>query len=331
MAINLDDVTPHVVTADPANKIWLFYGETGTRKTSVSCRFPNHLLLAYDMGFNFINGAMPVPMQDWASFKDVVRQLELPKNKNRFDVIIIDTVGQAYQSCYQFMCRQMGVSSPGEAGKYGIGWKKIRNEFETTIRSIAQKGYGVILLAHSDENETVDDATKQVVVQTKIDIDKRPNMIAQQMSDFVFYLRKEARDGTTDEPTVYAYTNLLNIDTKCRPRDFVPRFEFTYENLCHELEVAVAKQYAREGLEMPDSMASKNYFEIEQVNFETLRNDVRDLAIALNEQHEHEVSELLLNMFKGVSLSELTASPDTIASLQVALATFKEWKAKYNV
>ena len=92
MAINLDDVTPNVVTADPVSKIWLFYGDMGTRKTSVACSFPKHLLIAYDIGYKMINGANALPVQNWPDFKSAVKQLDLQKNKDRFDVVVIDIV-----------------------------------------------------------------------------------------------------------------------------------------------------------------------------------------------------------------------------------------------
>lgn len=333
MAINLDDVTPNVVTADPVSKIWLFYGEMGTRKTSVACAFPKHLLAAYDIGYKMINGANAAPLQNWSDFKSLVKQLDLPKNKERFDTVIIDTAGKAYQACYQYMCNQMGVSDPAEAGKYGIGWKKIRNEFETTIYSIAQKGYGVIMLAHSDEVEKEDPNTKQKYIHTKIDTDKRPETIIKQMADFVFYLHKEVKDGTDSEPTVYAYTNLVQIDTKSRSRYFTPRFEFTYENLCAELENAVAKQYAEENITRPEGYEETNPYLKAEVDFESLKAKVIGIAQILmaDPRSENDTASLLQNMFKGTPVSMVTESPAMIETLQVALTSLEEIKERYSV
>lgn len=333
MAINLDDVKPNVVTADPVSKIWLFYGEMGTRKTSVACAFPKHLLAAYDIGYKMINGANAVPLQNWSDFKGLVKQLDLPKNQERFDTVVIDTAGKCYQACYQYMCNQMGVSDPAEAGKYGIGWKKIRNEFETTIYSIAQKGYGVILLAHSDEIEKEDPNTKQKYIHTKIDTDKRPETIIKQMADFVFYLRKEVKDGTEDQPTVYAYTNLVQIDTKSRSRYFTPRFEFTYENLCKELELAVAKQYEEENCVRPVDYVETNPYVAEKVNFDALKTNVIGLAQKLmsNENSVNDTTVLLQNMFKGTPVSQVEKSPAMIETLQVAYTSLEEIKERYSV
>ena len=333
MAINLDDVTPNVVTADPVSKIWLFYGDMGTRKTSVACAFPNHLLIAYDIGYKMINGANALPVQNWQDFKAATKQLDLQKNKDRFQIVVIDTIGKCYQACYQYMCNQMGVSDPGEAGKFGIGWKKIRNEFETVIYSIAQKGYGVIMLAHSDEIEKEDSQTKQKYIQTKIDTDKRPGSIIQQMADFVFYLHKETKDGTENEPTVYAYTNLVKIDTKTRSRYFTPRFEFTYDNLCKELESAVTKQYEEENLERPTDYVETNPYLIKEVSFDDLKASVIALAQLLmsDDKSVNDATKLLQDMFKGTPVSQVTKSPAMIETLQVALSSLEEIKERYSV
>lgn len=333
MAINLDDVTSNVVTADPVSKIWLFYGDMGTRKTSVACAFPKHLLIAYDIGYKMINGANALPVQNWQDFKAAVKQLDLQKNKDRFSVVVVDTIGKCYQACYQYMCNQMGVSDPGEAGKFGIGWKKIRNEFETVIYSIAQKGYGVIMLAHSDEVEKEDTQTKQKYIQTKIDTDKRPGSIIQQMADFVFYLHKEVKDNTEDVPTVYAYTNLVKIDTKSRSRYFSPRFEFTYENLCDELEKAVARQYEEENMIRPTNYIETNPYVREQVSFDEVKASVIQLAQTLmsNERSVNDATKLLQDMFKGTPVSQVVESPVMIETLQVALSSLEEIKERYSV
>lgn len=327
--INLDDVTPNVVTPDLSNKIWLFYGEMATRKTSVACSFPQHLLIAVDIGYKMINGAQAALISSWQDFKSIVRQLDKPNNKARFKIVAIDTIGQLYQMCYVYMLTQMGVDEPGQAGAYGSGWKRIRNEFETTLRLIPQKGYGLILLAHSDEVEKEDKVTKQKNLVTKIDIDKRPDLIIKGLADFVFFLHKEADEN--GNPTVYAYTKLLDIDTKSRSRFFSPKFEFTYENLQEEMNKAVQKQYEFEGKEIPESFDKVDYYaNVEKPDFETLRKQVVELAQHLMEGGCPELETALLNIFKGVKLSDLVESQDTIDKLQVANETLRELKDKFG-
>lgn len=331
MAVNLDDIQPNVVTSNLSDKIWLFYGEMATRKTSVACSFPKHLLFAFDIGYKMINGAMAVPMQTWSDFKSAVKQLDKQSNKDKYDVIVVDTVGMAYQACYQYMLTQMGVNEPGEAGAFGMGWKKIRNEFEITLRSIAQKGYGLIMLAHSDEVEKEDKITKKKTLGVKIDIDKRPDLIIKGLADFVLYLHKEEKEET-NEPTVYAYSNLVSIDTKTRSRYFTPKFEFTYSNLRNEMESAVQKQYEAEELDRPENYVSTNPYAASEVNFSELLNNTIALAeLLIDKGYDAEVGDNLVNIFKGVKLSQLVENDDNIQKLQVAYTTLSDLKTKARV
>lgn len=300
-----------------------------TRKTSVACAFPKHILFAFDIGYKFINGAMAVPMQTWSDFKAAVKQLDKPSCHEKYDVVVIDTVGMLYQACYKYMLTQLGVDDPGAAGAYGMGWKKIRNEFEITIRSIVQKGYGLIMLAHSDEVEREDKVTKKKVTVTKIDIDKRPDLIIKGLADFTLYLHKELRDGT-DIPTVYAYSDLVDIDTKSRSRYFSRRFEFTYENLQAELEQAVNKQYEAEGLTRNAATEpTSNPYASTAPDFATLQKDtVAAATLLLESGYEQDVSDTLLKIFNGQRLSELADNETNLEKLQVALSTFEDIKTK---
>lgn len=89
MAVNLDDIQPNVVTSNLSDKIWLFYGEMATRKTSVACSFPHHILFAYDIGYKLINGANAVPLQSWSDFKSAVKQLDKQSIKNKYTTIVV--------------------------------------------------------------------------------------------------------------------------------------------------------------------------------------------------------------------------------------------------
>jgi hypothetical protein len=330
MAINLDDLKPYVVTSKPNDKIWLFYGEMATRKTSVACQFDQSLLIAFDIGYKLISNGrhIPAPVQNWSDFKSIVKQLDKPTNKDRFKTIIIDTIGMCYQACYNYMCTQMGVNDPGEVG-FGMGWRKIRNEFETVVRSICQKGYGLVMLAHSDEVEKEDKISKQKTLSVKIDIDKRPDLIIKQLADFCIYLHKEIKEGTEDVPTVYAYSNLINIETKSRSIHFSPRFEFTYANLEKELELAVQKQYRDQGIEPPVNVEQQNPYAVAAIDFNTIQKNTIEIATVLVEKgYEEKVSELLLSVFKGVKVSELAETEENSEKLQVVYTSLIDLKSK---
>jgi hypothetical protein len=274
----LDDLLnkePHVISESLNDKIFLIYGEAGTRKTSVAAQFDNHLMAAFEIGYTFVSGVMAQPVQKWSEFKALIRALSDPRMKEKYKTIIIDTVTLAYSACNTYILQQNGVEDIGDMS-YGKGWRKIRSEFESAILSIPQMGYGLVLIAHASEIEEEEN------FRAKVDIDKRPAAIIKGLADFIIYVQKDYKDGTEPLPenqTVYAYTNLVSIETKTRSRYMPAKFEFTYDNLKEALKTAIDKQKEAEGI-VTTATPFTPYLK-KEVDVEVLKQEVADLAAEL--------------------------------------------------
>lgn len=273
---NILNLQEHVVNSSPQDKIWLFYGSPGTRKTTVAMGSrEDTLLLAYEIGYKFIPGIYALNMTNWHALKDVLRQLNTIEAKEKYRTIVIDTVGLAYKACISYICALKGVDDIGQI-PYGLGYKLSKDEFEKTIGQITQMGYGLIMTAHSDE--VVDESAG---VSIRVDVDKRPSSVIKGMADFILLARKELRDGTEDKDdvTVYAYSESANpnIEVKSRARFFPKRFEFTYENLINALNQAIVEQDEFFGTQ---SVTDPNFavFQETEVNIEAIQNEIKALA-----------------------------------------------------
>ena len=60
--INLLGIQPHQVSRDMRGYSVFFYGEPKSGKTTTAVKFPKHLLLAFEKGYNAIPGAMAQPI-----------------------------------------------------------------------------------------------------------------------------------------------------------------------------------------------------------------------------------------------------------------------------
>lgn len=89
--INLLDIQPHQVSRDLRGYSVFFYGDPKCGKTTIATKFPNHLLAAFEKGYNAIPGAMAQPINSWAEFKKMLKQLKDPAVQERFETIIVDT------------------------------------------------------------------------------------------------------------------------------------------------------------------------------------------------------------------------------------------------
>lgn len=251
--IDIFNIKPHEVSRDLRGYSVFFYGGWKTGKTTIASKFPKALLIAAEKGYNAIAGVMAQPVNSWAEFKKILRQLKDPKAKELFETIVLDTADILYDYCTKYICDNaprgdggFGVDTIADI-PYGRGYTMVEKEFDTALRSIVQMDYGLVIISHSTDKTFTDESGNQFnkIVPT---LDKRANNICARMSDIVGYSR-----AVTDQNG--------NISTKLFMRE-TPRYEagsrfpytpdyidFTYENLVKAISDAIDKQAEIDGKE----------------------------------------------------------------------------------
>ena len=101
--IDILNIEPTVISRDLKGKYILIYGKPKSGKTTLASRFPKNLLIAFEKGYNAIDGIKAVDINKWADFKLVLRQLEKPEAREMYETITIDTTTIAYEMCEQFI------------------------------------------------------------------------------------------------------------------------------------------------------------------------------------------------------------------------------------
>lgn len=168
MAIDLLALQPNVITKDIRSKYILLAGPQKIGKTEFITQCPNSLVLAFEKGTNGRPGAMVQVVQKWTEMRQVLKQLEKPEVKAKFEVIGIDTVSIAYELCEQYICNQHGVQKIGDI-PYGQGYTLLTKELEGAFRQITMLGYGLIFTCHIKEISDEDGR----VIGCKPDINNR--------------------------------------------------------------------------------------------------------------------------------------------------------------
>ena len=157
---DLLNIQPHQVSRDMRGYSVFFYGEPKSGKTTTATKFPNHLLLAFEKGYNAIPGAMAQPINSWSEFRKVLRQLKEPEVQAKFETIIIDTADIAYDYCENYICSNNGVDAIGDIG-YGKGYTLAGKEFDECLRKIVQMNYGLVLISHAVDKTFTDESGKE--------------------------------------------------------------------------------------------------------------------------------------------------------------------------
>lgn len=289
---NLLDIQPHQVSRDLRGYSVFFYGEPKSGKTTIATKFPNHLLLAFEKGYNAIPGAMAQPINSWGEFRKVLRQLKDPKVQERFSTIIIDTADIAYDYCEKYICANapradggFGVDSIGDI-PYGKGYKMAAKEYDEAFRTILQLNYGLVLISHAVD-KTFKDQNGQEYNQIVPTLDSKPRNVVSRMADIIGYSRAvDLPEGGTTTKLFMRGTPRYIAGSRFKYTPDV--IDFTYQNLVDAICDAIDRQAAEEGIENFTSERSNLYTASKELDFDelvlTFNTTIQDLAVNSEEE-----------------------------------------------
>lgn len=282
MAINIFDVQPHQVSRDLRGYSVFFYGDPKSGKTTISTKFPRHFLLAFEKGYNAIPGAMAQPINSWADFKSVLRQLKQPQAHDMFETIIIDTADIAYDYCEKYICANakrpdggFGVDKIGDI-PYGAGYGMVEKEFDECLRSIVQMDYGLVIISHSTDKTFTDENGVEYnqIVPT---LDKRARKVVSRMTDIIGYSRTVVNDKNEYETKLFMRGTpryMAGSRFKHTP-DYI---DFDYNSLVKAISDAIDKQMAEDGSEYFTDDRSNLYQAPIELDFDELVSEFNNIV-----------------------------------------------------
>lgn len=139
---------PNKVSRDVGSYVILLMSEPKAGKSSTAAQFPKTLFIASEPTQRAIPGIFIQDVTTWGEFKKVVRNLKDDEVKENFHTICLDTVDLLSDFCEKYICNREGVEKLADI-PWGQGYNMVEKEFEQTIRSIIQMGYGMIMLSHT--------------------------------------------------------------------------------------------------------------------------------------------------------------------------------------
>ena len=318
--IDILNIEPTVISRDLKGKYILLYGKPKVGKTTLASRFPKNLLVAFEKGYNAIDGIMAQDVSKWADFKLVLRQLEKPEAQEKFDTITIDTATIAYEKCEQFICAQNGVQSIADI-PWGQGYAKTKQEFENCLRKITMLGYGLVLISHIEtRKEKVDDEHEREILAPSMP--KRCYEVVNQIVDIIGYIATEWDDEGNSQRWLYT-RQTPTIMAGSRFKYLAPKIKLGYDELVNAINDAIDKQRELDGATVVDKAETKTE---EKLNFDSIRQEAEVLWGNLVGKDPANAERILkkVEMIFGrkVKLSEITE--DQVDLFNLVLIDMKE-------
>lgn len=95
--ISIMDIQPTRLCKDLRGRFVEIFGREKSGKTSTAVMWPKPLLCAFEKGYNALVNVYAADIDNWSTFKDICRQLKKDEAKEKYQTIIVDTVGM--KSC----------------------------------------------------------------------------------------------------------------------------------------------------------------------------------------------------------------------------------------
>ena len=299
--IDIFSIKPHQVSRNLRGYSIFFYGQPKSGKTSTAAKFQKNLLLAFEKGYNAIPGIMAQPINNWAEFRKVLRQLKDQKAKDTFYTITIDTVDIAYDYCTKYICDNAqrsdggyGVDSISDI-PFGKGYGMVSKEFDECLRSIVMMDYGLVLISHSIDKTFKDENGNEYnkIVPT---LDKRANNVVARMADIIGYSRiVESKNGQNITKLFMRGTPRYEAGSRFK---YTPDYiDFSYKDLVNAIGDAIDKQAAEDGEEFFTNERNNLYTDTtKDLDFDELSDGCTAIINTLIEKYNKD--DVFINFYK---------------------------------
>ena len=291
--IDLTKIKPHQVSRDLRGYSIFFYGDPKSGKTTTAAHFPEALLLAFEKGYNTLAGVIAQPINSWAEFRQVLKELKREEVKSLYSTIVIDTADIAYDYACQYICSNAkrpdggyGVDNISDI-PFGKGYGLVAQEFDECLRSIVQMDYGLVLISHATDktftNETGGEYNK--IVPT---LDKRATNVVSRMADIIGYSRSVTdKDGKESVKLFMRGTQRYMAGSRFK---YTPDYiDFNYDNLTAAIRDAIDKQAEVEGKQFfTDKRVNLHEDTTKELNFDDLMAQFQAIVTKLTEQYSEE-------------------------------------------
>jgi hypothetical protein len=246
--------------------------------------------------------------------------IKKPELQEKFNVLVIDTVDEAFKLCEKWTCSQAGVEQVRDVAAFGGGYKILDDNFITPFRDLTYAGYGIVFISHETEKTYTDDKGQEY---SKIipALPNRPFNLINKMVDIIGYIREISTEiGDKIERKRYMFfRGDERFLCKSRFKYIAPKIELDYDAFVNAIHDAIDEEVAHSGGE---SSEDKNPYLVQ--DFDELMTEAKELwnKAVVNEKIE-EAQRILAEVFgKPTKFSEI--KPEDIDKLKETLILIKE-------
>lgn len=278
------DVQPHKISRNLKGFSFLIFGERKSGKTTNATKFPKHIILGAEKGWNAIPNAMAIPINTWSEavkyqgqlLKDAKDVEKGVKEETTFETVIIDTADLMWSYCEKYICSINGVTKLDDT-ENKCGYKQLEKTFEDWFLALIKVGYTVIFISHSEDKQVKDPKTGEKVNKVVTTLEKRCAKVIARAVDIMGYARANY-DSEGKVVTTLRLRGTPEIECGSRFKYQSEEIPFTYEALRDDIFKAIEKQEQEAGVKATKEVSNLFVEESKERTYEEVMADVNKIG-----------------------------------------------------
>lgn len=190
MAFDLMNLQKNKISRDLGSYMCYWYGNSKTGKSTLCAKLygDDALFVCTEKGYNALN-IFAVDLTSWNETNGLLRQLKDQNVKDKFKVIVIDTVDILYDLAISYVLKINGCNDLSDK-PFGKLYGEVDKIFNNFLLEITRLGYGLALIGHAKTQSKLAKKGKNEVESdyTIPSLARRGYQIVANMVDNIFYV-----------------------------------------------------------------------------------------------------------------------------------------------
>jgi hypothetical protein len=254
----LSKVKAHKVVADVFQYKYVIAGRPKAGKTSLVHGIVNEkydgdleklLLVAFEKGYNALDGIHADDINEWEDFQELVEELVEEKDEISYKVLAFDTVDVMGKLATSYVLKTQSRKD----GKrytaindlaYGKGYELLEREMGEQIEKLDKAGYSLIFITH-DKDKQFETREGLKYDKTTLSLGGRVRDLILNMVDFIVFieLSKELEKGVAVDKRYIYFRGDSGLEAGSRFKHVPNRIEYSFDGFINTVEEAILAEY----------------------------------------------------------------------------------------
>lgn len=280
------------------------------------------LILSFENSQKGIAGAHAVQIDSYETLMYYVSQLQNPQVREKFDVVIIDTLFLLDFACEKSVTDAYGKDLLGDCLKWNKAYKIVDKKFLTVIKSLQKMNYSMVYVCHPSEKKVkAPNGQEYIKIEPKVS-DRIKDLLMPEID-----IRLFASYDAEGNKVIYTQASPY-FDARCRVGEMDAIVPFNAQALREAFEAGIDRKITNPAL-IVDKIEQKNMVMGQERPFEEVINELMTLGQeletkGLGAQAQLIVTSELGNDDDGNPRTLATVTPKMIPALEVIILKLKE-------